>query len=72
MSNKVTILGDINLSWIDTKIYDDIFRRDIGNSSIFFMAGVLRKKTLPGKAFTPLKTDTQFISDFVTIDIETI
>lgn len=39
MVNKVTILGRINLSWIDTRIDSDIpdyFKREIGKSTIYF------------------------------------
>ena len=63
MSNKVTILGNYNLSWIDTKISEmtgtDIFKREIRKSTIYFMGGeiVLRKQELNAKPFIKIKSD---------------
>jgi hypothetical protein len=72
--NKVRILGAIDLNWVDTKISDDVFKREIGKSVIFFMGGerVLRKKQLNAKPFRKLAVDSIINSDFVTMDIETI
>lgn len=44
--NKVTVLGSIDLKWTDIRINDDLFKRKIGKSTIYFMDGeiVLRKK----------------------------
>lgn len=57
--NTVTILGAINLSWVDTKISSDIFMREIKKSTIYFMDGVvvLRKQILNAKPFNSLKMD---------------
>lgn len=54
LTNNVRIQGAINLSWVDTKISDDVFMREIKKSTIYFMDGVvvLRKQTLNTK---PLK-----------------
>jgi hypothetical protein len=75
--NKVTLLGSINLSWIDTKLTElgsDIFKREIKKSTIYFMDGVvvLRKQILPAKPFTNLKVENKKIDNFLTMDIETI
>ena len=72
--NKVTILGTINLSWIDTKISEEIFYREIKKSTIYFMDGeiVLRKKELSAKPFKKLSKNNLLINDFYTMDIETI
>jgi hypothetical protein len=60
MVNKVTILGNIYLSWIDTKIVvggAEYFKREIKKSTIYFLDGeiVLRKQLLTAK---PIKKDT--------------
>jgi hypothetical protein len=54
--NKVTILGNIDLSWTDIKL-DDGFKREIGKSTIYFLDGeiVLRKQILPAKPFKVLR-----------------
>jgi hypothetical protein len=75
--NKVTILGNIGISWIDTKVVStlgDIFKREIKKSTIYFMDGevILRKQVLPSKAFRRLQLEKVNTSDFYTIDIETI
>ena len=57
--NKVTILGAINLSWVDTSIdkTNNIFMRVIKKSTIYFMDGVvvLRKQILNAKPLKSLK-----------------
>ena len=72
--NKVRIQGPADLQWTDTKISDDVFKREIGKSIIFFMGGeiVLRKKVLSAKPFRKQSKDKDLESDFVTMDIETI
>jgi len=75
--NKVSILGKINLSWIDTRVDSenlDYFKREIGKSTIYFMDGniILRKQLLPSKAFKSSKIDTNLFNNFYTMDIETI
>lgn len=71
--NKVTILGPSDLQWIDTKI-DGGFKREIGKSTIYFVDGeiVLRKQQLPAKSFRRGNQDKKLISNFITMDIETI
>lgn len=74
LTNYVTIEGAAELSWVDTKISESTFKRDIGKSSTFFMDGVkvLRKKVLTAKPFTKLSVDKSLANNFVTMDIETI
>jgi len=77
MINKVTILGNINLSWIDTKLNHEefyYFKREIKKSTIYFLNGetVLRKKEIPSKSFRKLQKDTVLMNDFITLDIETV
>jgi hypothetical protein len=79
LTNKVTILGPVNLSWIDTQVSalpgeDGTFKRDIGKSTKYFLDGVniLNKQILPAKAFRKTKIDRKKVSNFVTMDIETI
>ena len=72
--NHVTIEGAIDLSWIDTKVSDDLIKREIGKSIIFFMNGerVLTKKQLNAHPFKRAAVDTELNSNFVTMDVETI
>jgi len=74
LTNNVTIEGAADLSWVDTKISERIFQREIGKSSNYFMDGerVLRKKELSAKPFTKLSLDKALANNFVTMDIETI
>jgi hypothetical protein len=76
--NFVSITGNIDLSWKDTKITSEfgdtfIFKRDIKKSTIYFMDGeiVLRKQILPAKPFKNLKVESHITNDFLTMDIET-
>jgi hypothetical protein len=75
--NKVTILGNIDLYWIDTKLTElgtDIFKREIKKSTIYFMDGeiVLRKQIQSVKPFRKLLPDNRIVNKFLTMDIETI
>jgi len=72
--NHVTIEGNIDLSWVDTKIGEGIFTREIKKSTIYFMDGeiVLRKQVLPAKPFRKLIVDNGIINNFFTMDIETV
>lgn len=55
--NKVSIIGASELSWIDTKISDDSFKRELGKSTIYFLDGeqVLIKRLIPASPFTRLR-----------------
>jgi hypothetical protein len=75
--NKVRILGKIDLEWIDTKINgieSDVFKREIKNSTVYFMDSqvILRKQMLPAKAFKKTSVDNKLNNYFYTLDIETI
>ena len=75
--NKVSILGNIKLSWVDSLIDNenpDYFKREIGKSTIYFLDGeiILRKKELPAKAFKKLNKEETLKNEFNTLDIETI
>ena len=74
--NRVRILGNINLEWVDTLIKKEanFFMREIKKSTIYFMDGevILRKQMLPAKPFRRLMPEAKLVNDFHTIDIETI
>jgi len=77
--NHVTILGSIDLSWVDTRVNEsnsdlEIFKREIKKSTIYFIDGevVLRKQMLNAKPISKLSQDKKLVSDFITMDIETI
>ena len=75
--NKISILGNIKLSWIDTRLDENsnYFKREIGKSTIYFLDGeiILRKKELPAKPIRRLTKDNKLINNnFYTLDIETI
>jgi len=58
-TNKVKMLGAINLSWTDTIINNDIvIQREIGKSTIYFYDGeiILTKKELNAKSFRKLRS----------------
>ena len=75
LTNKVSVLGSAQLSWTDTKLAFDVgFKREIGKSTLYFLDGelVVRKYQVPAKPFTQLKVDPNMVSNFVTMDLETI
>ena len=56
--NNVSILGSVQLNWVDTKLAFDVgFKREIGKSTKYFIDGVnvLNKQVLSGKAFANIK-----------------
>jgi len=55
--NKVSIVGASDLSWIDTKISNELFKRELGKSTIYFLNGeqVLIKRLIPAKPFTKFR-----------------
>lgn len=74
--NKVSILGNINLSWTDTGLDTnnlEHFKREIKKSTIYFKNGLitLRKKELSVKPFRKLQVAKEISTDFITLDIET-
>jgi len=58
-TNKVKMLGAINLSWTDTIINNNVvIQREIGKSTIYFYDGeiILTKKELNSKSFRKLRS----------------
>ena len=55
--NKVSLIGASDFSWIDTKLSDDLIKRELGKSTIYFLDGeqVLIKRLIPAKPFTRLR-----------------
>ena len=55
--NKVSIVGASDLSWIDTKISDELIKRELGKSTLYFLNGeqVLIKRLIPAKPFTKFR-----------------
>lgn len=55
--NKVSIVGASDLNWVDTKLADDLFKRELGKTTIYFLNGeqVLIKRLIPAAPFTRLK-----------------
>ena len=51
--NKVRIEGPADISWIDTKLTDETFKREIGKSTIYVTEGriVAKEKQLSAKPF---------------------
>ena len=74
-TNKVRILGAADLTWTDTKLTEDLFKREFGKNVIFFKNGeaVVKSKQLPAKPMQKVKSDSKLAntSCFMTIDIET-
>jgi hypothetical protein len=54
LTNKVSIIGASDLNWIDTQVNDNLFKREIGKATFYFLDGelVLVKRQLPAKPFT--------------------
>lgn len=57
LTNKVSIVGASDLTWIDTKISNDLFKRELGKSIFYFLDGeqVLIKRIIPAAPFTRLR-----------------
>jgi hypothetical protein len=51
--NRVTVIGASKLKWMDTKLSDNSFKREIGKSTIYFLDGeiVLTKRELSAMQF---------------------
>lgn len=58
LTNKVSIIGASDLSWTDTKIDDNLFKREIGKATFYFLDGemVLVKRQIPAKPFTRFRS----------------
>lgn len=73
--NKVRIEGAIDLQCVDTKISEDLFRREIGKNVLYIKNNeiVVKSKQLNAKPFRKLQPVKNLNnSNFLTIDIETI
>lgn len=74
--NKVRIEGPGDITWIDTKISDDLFSRVIGKNTIYIQNGeiIVKSKQLNAKPFKPGKLDSKLTPNttFMTMDIETV
>lgn len=64
--NNVTILGLSDFKWIDTKISNDLFKREIGKSTIYFLDGeiILQKLQLNAKKFKKGIMDKSLTNSF--------
>lgn len=73
--NNVSI-PDVNLEWMDTKISEQVFKREIGKNTLYIKDGevVVKSKVLNAKPFKVGKIDKKLsnISNFMTMDIETV
>jgi len=51
--NKVSIIGSSDLNWVDTKIDENLFKREIGKTTFYFLGGelVLVKRMLAARSF---------------------
>lgn len=71
--NNVHILGATDLKWVDTKLSDNSFKREIGKNTIYIKDGVVvvKEKQLPAKAFRKIPVETKLtpINNFMCIDI---
>ena len=74
-TNNVRIEGVADITWSDTKISDNSFKRTIGKSTLYISEGniIVKAKVLSAKPFRKLKKDNALvISNYMTIDIETV
>jgi hypothetical protein len=57
LTNKVSVIGASDLNWIDTKLSNDLFKRELGKSTFYFLDGeqVLIKRLIPAAPFTRLR-----------------
>jgi hypothetical protein len=76
VSNDMSIPKPIDLKWIDTKLSDNLFKREIMKDTLYVQDGqiVVKEKQLNAKPFKVEKLDTELDnnSTFMTIDIETV
>ncbi|BDI12847.1 DNA polymerase (mitochondrion) [Phanerochaete sordida] len=75
-TNFVSILGASRISWVDTKINNDVFTREINRSTFYIKNGeiIIKQKVKNAKPFQPLAPQKELlpIDSFLTLDIETI
>ena len=74
--NNVRLMGAADLTWVDTKISDNSFKREFDKNILYIKDGVVvvKAKQLNAKAFRKVPVEKQLIKPnvFMTIDIETI
>ena len=74
--NKVIIEGASDITWVDTKLDDNTFKRTIGKNVLYVRDGqvIVKEKELPAKAFTKNKADKNLAKTnlYLTMDIKTI
>lgn len=74
--NDVRLLGPADLTWTDTKISDDTFKRVIGHNTIYISKGevIVKSKQLPAKPFRKILCDKEIADtqSIMTMDIETV
>lgn len=74
--NKVHIAGPADLSWVDTRISDNTFKREIGKNTLYIKDGVItiKAKQLSAKPFKTIKPESKItpVNTFMTFDIETV
>lgn len=66
VTNNVRIMGASKLEWIDIKISDDSFKREISKSTLYFFDGelILQKTQLKSKPFRTKSLEKDIIKDF--------
>ena len=72
--NRVRIEGAADLTWVDTKLDNNTFKRELPKNTIYVRNGqiVVKEKELPAKAFSKGKMDKSLAlnNTFMTMDIE--
>ena len=75
-TNTVQIPKPIDLKWVDTKINETLFKREIGKNIIYINNGkiLVKEKELSAKPFKKVNSDKVIagLDTFMTLDIETI
>lgn len=73
--HNVTISGAKDIKWTDTKLSDDLFKREIGKNIHYIQDGaiVVSEKVLNAKPIKPVAKDSKLVDSntIMTIDIET-
>lgn len=74
--NNVQLCGPADLKWVDTKISEDSFQRELGKNIFYIKDGVVtvKGKQLNAKPFRKVNLDNKLASvdNIMTIDIETV
>ena len=75
-NNQVRIAGAMDLSWVDTRIEDNLFVREFNNNTFYVENGkiIVKTKVIPAKPFDTLQKDKKLMKsdNFMTLDIETM